>query len=225
MPGPVKRRSYDNSRREAGARQTRRSIVVAARELFVRTSYPATTFPAIADAAGVSVQTVFAHFPTKRDLLKEVIDQAIVGDDKPVAVRNRPEVAAIRAEPDPERKLRVHAAQVVAISRRATSVDQMLRSAAAVDPEAAELWARGSKARQAGMEEFAAHLFEGGHLREGLSAHQAADRLAVLIDPELYRLTVGVRGWAPEQHEAWLAEILIASLLPPAAKGGDDEPT
>jgi hypothetical protein len=47
----------------------------------------------------------------------------------------------------------------------------------------------------------------------------------VLIDPELYRLTVGVRGWAPEQHEAWLAEILIASLLPPAAKGGDDEPT
>jgi AcrR family transcriptional regulator len=193
--------------------------------LFVRTSYPATTFPAIADAAGVSVQTVFAHFPTKRDLLKEVIDQAIVGDDKPVAVRNRPEVAAIRAEPDPERKLRVHAAQVVAISRRATSVDQMLRSAAAVDPEAAELWARGSKARQAGMEEFAAHLFEGGHLREGLSAHQAADRLAVLIDPELYRLTVGVRGWAPEQHEAWLAEILIASLLPPAAKGGDDEPT
>jgi AcrR family transcriptional regulator len=225
MPGPVKRRSYDNSRREAGARQTRRSIVVAARELFVRTSYPATTFPAIADAAGVSVQTVFAHFPTKRDLLKEVIDQAIVGDDKPVAVRNRPEVAAIRAEPDPERKLRVHAAQVVAISRRATSADQMLRSAAAVDPEAAELWARGSKARQAGMEEFAAHLFEGGHLREGLSAHQAADRLAVLIDPELYRLTVGVRGWAPEQHEAWLAEILIASLLPPAAKGGDDEPT
>jgi TetR/AcrR family transcriptional regulator, regulator of autoinduction and epiphytic fitness len=221
MPGPVKRRSYDNSRRAAGARQTRHSIVVAARDLFVRSGYPATTFPAIADAAGVSVQTVFAHFPAKRDLLKEVIDQAIVGDDEPLAIRDRPEVAAIRAEPDPVRKLRTHAAQVVAISRRATSVDQMLRSAAGVDPEAAELWARGSKARQAGMEEFAAHLFQGGHLREGLSAHQAADRLAVLIDPEVYRLTVGVRGWSPEQHEAWLAEMLIASLLPAAARGGD----
>jgi AcrR family transcriptional regulator len=66
MPGPVKRRSYDNSRRAAGARQTRHSIVVAARDLFVRSGYPATTFPAIADAAGVSVQTVFAHFPAKR---------------------------------------------------------------------------------------------------------------------------------------------------------------
>jgi TetR/AcrR family transcriptional regulator, regulator of autoinduction and epiphytic fitness len=219
MSGPVKRRSYDNSRREEGARQTRRGIVAAARELFVATGYPATTFPAIADGAGVSVQTVFAHFPTKRDLLKEVIDQAVVGDDEPVPVSDRPEVAAILAEADPAGKLRLHAAHAVAISRRATAVDQMLRSAAAVDPEAAELWRRGSRERQGGMEQFAAHLFAGGHLRKGLSAHEAADRLAVLIDPELYRLTVGVRGWSPEQHEEWLAEVLIASLLPPANNG------
>jgi AcrR family transcriptional regulator len=217
MSGPVKRRSYDNSRREAGARQTRRSIVATARDLFVELGYPATTFPAVADGAGVSVQTVFAHFPTKRDLLKEVIDQAVVGDDEPVPVRDRPEVAAIMAEPDPERKLRLHAAHAVAISQRAMSVDQMLRSAAAVDPEAADLWKRGSYARQAGMQQFATHLFEGGHLQAGLSAHQAADRLAVLIDPELYRLTVGVRGWTPEEHEDWLATMFIASLLPSRA--------
>jgi hypothetical protein len=48
----------------------------------------------------------------------------------------------------------------------------------------------------------------------GVSPQQAADRLAVLIDPEIYRLTVGVRGWTPKQHEDWLAELLIASLLP-----------
>jgi len=35
----------------------------------------------------------------------------------------------------------------------------------------------------------------------------------VLIDPELYRLTVGVKEWSPEQHEEWLVELLIASLL------------
>jgi AcrR family transcriptional regulator len=213
MAGPVKRRSYDNSRREAGARQTRRNIVAAARDLFVELGYPATTFPAVADRAGVSVQTVFAHFPAKRDLLKVVIDQAVVGDDEPVPVRGRPEVAAILAEQDPKRKLRLHAAHAVAISQRATSVDQMLRSAAAVDPEAAALWKRGSQARQAGMEQLATHLFESGLLREDLSPHQAADRLAVLIDPEVYRLTVGVREWSPEQHEDWLAEMLIASLL------------
>ena len=213
MSEPVKRRSYDNSRREAGARQTRRSIVAAARDLFVDLGYPATTFSGVAERAGVSVQTVYSHFPAKRDLLKEVIDQAVAGDDEPVSIPNRPEVAAIMAEPDPEQKLRLHAAHAVAITQRTTLIDQMTRSAAAVDPEAAELWSRGSNERQTGMEQFASHLFEFGHLREDLSVEQAADRLAVLIDPEFYRLTVGVRDWTPRQHEDWLAEMLIASLL------------
>jgi TetR/AcrR family transcriptional regulator, regulator of autoinduction and epiphytic fitness len=215
MSDRVKRRSYDNSRRQAAARETRRSIVEAARELFVDLGYPATTFGAIADSSGVSIQTVYAHFPTKRDLLKAVIDQTVVGDDEPVAVHDRPEVAAILAEPTGEGKLRLHAAHAVAISQRATAVDQMLRSAAAVDAEAADLWRRGSEQRQAGMAQLAAHLFEVGHLREGLSVHDAADRLAVLIDPEVYRLTVGTKGWTPEQHREWLADLLVASLLGP----------
>ena len=59
----------------------------------------------MADGAGVSVQTVFAHFPTKRDLLKQVIDEAVAGDDEPVAVVDRSEVGAIMAEPNPEQKL------------------------------------------------------------------------------------------------------------------------
>jgi AcrR family transcriptional regulator len=215
MADRVKRRSYDNTRREAGARETRLRIVTVARELFVDLGYPATTFAAIADGACVSIQTVYAHFPAKRDLLKEVIDQAVAGDDEPVPISDRPEVAAILAEPSAEGKLRLHAAHAIAISQRAIAVDQMLRSAAAVDPEAAELWRRGAQGRQAGMEHFAAHLSECGHLREGISIQEAADRLAVLIDPELYRLTVGFRGWTPQQHEAWLTELFIASLLKP----------
>jgi AcrR family transcriptional regulator len=213
MAGTVKRRSYDNSRRVAGARETRQNIVSAARDLFVSLGYPVATFSAVADAAGVSVQTVYSHFPTKRDLLKEVIDQAVAGDDEAVSIAERPEVAAILKEPTAEGKLRLHAAHAVAISQRATAVDQMLRSAAVVDAEAAELWRRGAQARRIGMEQFASHLFEKGHLRDGLTVQQAADRLAVLIDPELYRMTVGVKEWSPEQHEEWLAELLIASLL------------
>lgn len=218
MVDGVKRRSYDNSRREAGARETRRRIVAAARDLFVEFGYPTTTFAAIADEAGVSVQTVYAHFPSKRDLLKDVIDQAVAGDDEPVAIPDRPEVAEILAEPSPERKLRLHAAHAVAISQRSTKVDQMLRSAAAADPEAAELWRHGARGRQVGMAQFAAHLSECGHLREGLSTQRAADRLAVLIDPELYRLAVGTKGWTPQEHEEWLGELFIASLLEPGKR-------
>jgi len=214
MSAPVKRRSYDNSRREAAARETKRDIVAAARQLFVDLGYPSTTFSIIAGQAGVSVQTVYAHFPAKNALLKAVIDQAIVGDDEPVALADRPEVAAIRAERDPERQLRLHASLIATILKRAAPIEQMIRSAAAVDAEAAELWDRGTKARQAGMQEFATVLFERGHLREELSVHDAADRIAILMDPEIYRMTVGVRGWTPQEHEDWLAEMLIASLLP-----------
>ena len=132
-----------------------------------------------------------------------------------MAVPDRPEVAAILAEPSGEGKLRLHSAHAVAISQRTTEVDQMLRSAAAVDPEAADLWRLGSQQRQAGMQQLAAHLSDTGYLRRGLSVQSAADRLAVLTDPELYRLTVGTKGWTPEQHQEWLAELLVASLLEP----------
>jgi hypothetical protein len=60
-------------------------------------------------------------------------------------------------------------------------------------------------------------------LREGLSIQQAADRLAVPIDPELYRLTVGTKGWTPQEHEEWLAELLIASLLEPGKRRGSNK--
>jgi AcrR family transcriptional regulator len=211
---PVKRRSYDNSRREAAAQETKRAIVAAARELFIELGYPTTTFVMIAERSEVSVQTVYAHFPTKRSLLKQIIDESLVGDDEPVPVIDRPEVAEIIAEPDPVRKVRLHAAHMTAILERAAPLEQVLRSAATVDTEIEELWQHETRTRRAGMRHFADHLAEGGHLKTGLSAQKAADQIAVLIDPELYRMTVGVCGWKPKEHERWLAELLASSLLP-----------
>jgi AcrR family transcriptional regulator len=212
MVRDVKGRSYDNSRREAGARETRRAIVQAAWGLFVDLRYSATTFAAIGERAGVSAQTVYAHFKTKHDLLKEVIDQAVAGDDAPVAIAERAAVAAILAEADPAQKLLLHAAMVTSIMRRAAPLDQVLRSAAAVDQEAAELLVRSSQQRRAGMGQFAAHLSETGHLREDLTVKEAAERLGVLTDPEIYRLTVLAGGWTPLQYQEWLVELVTASL-------------
>src|ERR1039457_5634726 len=206
MSESVKRRSYDNSRREERARETRRSIVAAARELFVEVGYPSATFSTIADHAKVSVQTVYSHFPDKLGLLKEVVDQAIAGDDLPVPIADRSEVAAMRTEPDPAQKLRLHASFVATVMERAAPVDQMLRSAAPVAPGAAELWSRGARARLGGMREFATHLSEGGHLRSDLTIQQAAERLAALINPDIYRMTVADMNWTSDQYEEWIAE-------------------
>jgi hypothetical protein len=62
------------------------------------------------------------------------------------------------------------------------------------------------------MAEFAAHLSETGHLRDDLSVTEAADRLGVLTNPELYRLTVLAGGWTPQQYQDWLVELVAASL-------------
>jgi len=69
------------------------------------------------------------------------------------------------------------------------------------------------------MEQLAAHLRERSALRPDLTVAEAADRITTLIDPEFYRLTVGERKWKPEQYEAWLTELLIASVLPAASQG------
>jgi AcrR family transcriptional regulator len=214
MAKPVKPRSYDNSRRTESARHTRLEIVDAARALFLEHGYPATTLAAIAQHANVSVQTVYFQFGNKSAVLKAVVDQTIAGDDAPQPLNEREWVQQILAEPDPRKKVRLHAHAVSEILARTAPVARMLRSAAEVDPEAATQWAKGEQQRHAGMAEFADHLHTAGHLRPDVTPAAAADRIAALIAPEVYRLTVQARGWSRSEYEDWIGELLIASLLP-----------
>ena len=85
MVEPVKRRrSYDSTRRREQARENRSRVLAAARSQLVERGYAATTIPAIAADAGVSVETVYKAFGNKAGLLKAVFDVVIVGDDEPV---------------------------------------------------------------------------------------------------------------------------------------------
>ena len=56
--------------REARVAATEEQILAAARELFVRNGYHATTLTEVADAAGVGHRTVYLRFGTKAALLK-----------------------------------------------------------------------------------------------------------------------------------------------------------
>ena len=94
------KRPYDNTRRQAQARATRLRILEAAKALFIARGYPAATLEAIADAADTSLPTLYRLFPSKRALLKAVLDVSFGGDDQPIAFGERPEVQAARAEAD-----------------------------------------------------------------------------------------------------------------------------
>ena len=61
----VKSRRYDSSNRARQALETRRRIVAAAAQRFVREGYSATSISAIAKEAGVAVNTVYATLRSK----------------------------------------------------------------------------------------------------------------------------------------------------------------
>src|SRR5215510_13295482 len=95
------KRAYSSRLRAAQARQTRRSIVSAAARLFVEDGFGTTTIDAVADAAGVSRKTVFTAVGGKVALLKLALDWAVAGDDEPIPLADRPEIARLFRDRDP----------------------------------------------------------------------------------------------------------------------------
>jgi hypothetical protein len=57
-------------------------------------------------------------------------------------------------------------------------------------------------------------LFEAGHLRAGITPDEAADILWTYSSPELYELLVIRRAWSAERYGRFVAQALIAALLP-----------
>lgn len=215
MSGLVKpRRRYDSSGRREQARRTRWAVLETARRMFLNGGYAATTVAAIAAEAGVSVETVYKTFGNKPGLLKAVFDVSIVGDDEPVPMLQRELVQRIRAERDARRKLSMYGEHLTESAPRSVPVQLLIRAAAASDPGAASVWDQMLAERLTGMMEFARHLHEGGHLRPEVSVDEARDILWTYNSPELYELLVIQRGWQPERYGRWIANTLIAALLP-----------
>jgi AcrR family transcriptional regulator len=185
--------------------------------LFLARGYTGTTIAAVAQAGGVSVPTVYKLFGNKARLLKGVFDVAIVGDDEPIPMFQRELVAVIQAEPDPRRKLRIYGEHLATAGPRAGALQLLIRSAAASHEDAAAVWDQMVAERLTGMKEFARHLHDGGYLRLGVSLEDARDVLWVYNSVELYDLLVVQRGWEPERYGRWIADALIAALLPPMA--------
>jgi AcrR family transcriptional regulator len=208
------RRRYDSTRRQEQARLTRRAILEAARRLFLEGGYAGTTVAAVADAAGVSVETVYKAFGNKAGLVKGVFDVAIVGDDEPIPMLQRELVKRIEAEPDPRRKLLMYGEHLAEAGPRAGALQLLVRSAAVSHPDAASVWEQMVTERLVGMTEFARHLHEGGYLRPEVTLAEARDVLWTYNSVELYELLVVQRGWEPERYGRWIAEALIAALLP-----------
>lgn len=211
------RRGYDNSRRAAQAVVNRGRMIDSARTLLLEQGYPGTTIGQIAAAAGVSAETVYKTFGTKAALAKAVYDVTLVGDDEPVPLRERPEFAAMIAEPDPRRKLERYAAIGRTLWERLGPLTSVLMDGAhAGDADLVEFAATVRRESYAGASGLVAHLAAAGALRPGLDIDQARDELWLLLQAETYRLLVGERGWSLDRMQGWFARASADALLGPA---------
>jgi AcrR family transcriptional regulator len=209
----VKRRAYDSSTRQAGAEATRRSIINAAQRLFLKHGYAGNTMPAIAKAAGVALDTVYATIGNKPTLFRLLVETAISGGDEAVPAADRDYVHAIQAEPDPALKLKLYAAALRAIQPRLAPLFQVLQTAAPLDKDLKSLWQEIARRRAANMRLLAEELAATGRVRAGLSPSMLADIIWSMNAPEFYLLLVEQRGWTPDAFEQWLGDAWIRLLL------------
>jgi len=213
---PVKRHQYRSPLRAERARASRQRILDAAAAQFLARGYARTPVTAIAAEAGVSEDLVFHLFSTKRGLLKAVLDVGIGGDDADVALLDREDPQAMRRETSLRRQIAMFATGIGQQLERVRPLDDMLRGAAGVEPELAEL--RDDiqlRQRRQAMTTIADWLHSRGPLRDDMSVEQAAAILWTLTSPEVHHMLIDDWEWSGEQYRAWLQGILEASLLPP----------
>jgi AcrR family transcriptional regulator len=189
------------------AEQTRRNVLDAAARLFATVGWASTTLTAVAAEAGTAVETVYSGFASKSGLLTAAIDAALVGDDAPIPLAQRPELKQLAHGSQPER-LKA-AARVVALAHeRSVPLLRALQEAAASDPSCAQRWEKYEADRRI-------------EIRRGLAlvaGHQIGatlvDAIWAIASPEVFAKLVLDRGWSRRRYEAWLVAIVTAMLHP-----------
>jgi AcrR family transcriptional regulator len=210
---PVKRaRPYDSVRRREQARQTREAILDAARRLFLADGFAPTTIAAIAAMAQVSVDTIYKAFGGKPGLVRAIWEQALAGTH-PVPAEVRSDALHITGR-DPREIIRGWGTLTTEIAPRVAPILLLVRAAAAADPEMADLQSHLNSQRLDRMTHNARNLAAFGHLREGLTVELAGEIMWTYSSPELYELLVLTRGWPLERYGAFIADAMIAALIP-----------
>ena len=175
---------------------------------FLETGYASTSL------AAVSVDTIYKTFGSKIGLLKEVLDVTVSGDDAPVPLLERAGPQALREEPDQRVQVSMLAAGVTGQLERIRPLDDILRSAAAVDREAAALREDIQvRQRRTAMRTIVGWIANHGPLRDGLSVNRAAHVVWTLTSPEVHLLMRDTGGWSESSYRAWLQQAIADGIL------------
>ena len=205
------RRPYRSPVRAEKAEQTRKAILDAAKQLFLTSGYVPTTIAGIAERAGVAVDTVYKSFGGKPGLVRAIYERGLAGTGPTPAYERSDEMR--ERETDPRKIMRKWGHLTAEVAAEVTPIRLLMRSAAAVDSDIAEILDTSNQERLVRMRHHARFLAARGYLRDGVSVAHAADILWTCSSAELYELFVMQRGWSSKRFARFVSDLMIHSLL------------
>lgn len=209
--GAGRRSRYHSPLRARQAAETRLAIINAAITLFGERGWAATSLPMIAAEAGTAVDTIYSVFGTKSALLMAAVDVAIIGDDGPTPMVDRPELALF-AKGNRVERLRTGVRFTIGVYQRSIPILKALQEAAASDAAA--------HARLAQYHEDRRNVIVVG--MELILGRPASDELVdaiwALVSPDVFTMLTEHRGWTVTEVETWLVEMSRAAVKSAAPK-------
>lgn len=193
---------------------TRRRVEEAATELFRTSGYAATTMQAVADAAGVHVQTIYLAYGTKVAVLAASVTRLVAGEEDPQThPSERRWTQEIQAAEDPRQKIRLYVEHMLTVADRLTAMIDVLRATAPSEPEVAAFLERMEHGRREGPLHLLGPLAAQGRLRPGLTADAVADIVFALVSPDTIRALRIRCGWSQKRTAEWLTALIGQTIL------------
>jgi len=202
-----KKRTYNSQTRDTQAAQTRSRILVAAKKFFQSEGFECVTIEKLAQAAEVSMPTIYSLFQSKRGILRALMDEALPSDQFEALVQ-----AAEQAKSAQE--LLMISAKIARHMYDAERAQMdIFRGASVLAPEFKELEKERELRRYTRQEKTFKLLIKEKSLVKGLSLSKAQDILWAFTGRDMYRMFIVEQGWTSEEYEKWLAQLLITTLI------------
>jgi AcrR family transcriptional regulator len=200
-------RRYEQRRRAQTAEETRRRVLDAVYDELREAPAQPVSVDRIARAAGVARSTVYVIFGSRAGLF-----DALGADLLERGGFHR--VLDAIADPDPRVTVRAGITGGVHTFAAHRDVFRALVSMTALDPDAVGgAMERSEQRRTKGMMRLARRLARHGHLREGLGAKRAADRLWILTSFDAFDLLYNGRGMSASEVARVLVDMAERSVL------------
>jgi AcrR family transcriptional regulator len=203
----VKRPARPDLRSEHAA-ATRSRVIRAAKTLFARNGYAATTIAALAEEAGVAAQTLYSAFGSKAAIAISVMEDAVISS----GIREANE-AALR-EPDGEKAVRLVAAAATRLYSLEAELVRLLGAEVAAD------FARISNQHR--LQDLTKLATSSPGVSSRFPGKEDARRAAVaawaVSGIETYDRLVLQAGWSHEEYQEWLGDMFTRTLLPRRTK-------